>query len=128
MTGNHVFQLSLDPTRPRNGPAKTWSPLSTREKKKKVQAGLRIQKHRTESFNHDDIWTLLKKHDAQNAFVSASIGKRADREIDGPVGEQMLEKIRRRAYAYSISAAVEFAESFGAMLGGRCNQIKVLWS
>jgi hypothetical protein len=109
MTGNHVFQLTLDPDK-----AKKWARedmvaiVDKKDKKDKRACGFKTTK---ESFSHDDIWTLLKKYDAQKALMSASIGKRADRATDGPAGEQMLEKEGLVAgHAYSIIAAKEVTE------------------
>jgi hypothetical protein len=111
MTGNHVFQLSLDPKK-----GKSWfreDMKALQNPKDKRDCGFRRTK---ENYTDDQIWTLIRKYDAQKALISASIGKRPDRVTDGPAGEQMLEKEGLVAgHAYSIISAVEVVERVGGL-------------
>lgn len=106
MTGNHVFQLSLDTKK-----AKSWfreDMKAMKNPKDKRECGFRRTK---ELYSDEQLWTLLRKYDAQKALISASIGKRSDRVTDGPAGEQMLEREGLVAgHAYSIISAVELSE------------------
>jgi hypothetical protein len=111
MTGQHVFQLSLEEKK-----GKTWireDMVAKQDEKDKRACGFRTTE---ESFTHDQIWTLLKKYDSQKSLLSASIGKRADRKTDGPSGEQMLKAEGLVAgHAYSIIAAKEVVERINGL-------------
>jgi hypothetical protein len=108
MTGNNVFQLSLDE---KGGGGKRWmreDMVAIKDNKDKRACGFRSTK---EKFSEDQVWTLLKKYDRQKALISASIGKSAYRGNDGPRGEQMLDDVGLVAgHAYSIISAREVTE------------------
>ena len=103
MTGDNVFQMSLDP--------KGWireDMVAIKDKKDKRACGFRRTK---EVYSEDQLWTLLKKYDKQNALMSVSIGKMDYRKSDGPAGEQMLEREGLVAgHAYSIIQAREVSD------------------
>ena len=106
MTGNHVFQLSLD-----SKTEKSWireDIKAMKNPKDKRDCGFRRTK---EKFNDEQVWTLLKKYDQQKALMSGSIGKRKGRATDGPAGEQMLKQEGLVAgHAYSVISAVQVTE------------------
>jgi Calpain family cysteine protease len=106
MTGHNVFQLSLD-----TKGGITWcreDMKATKNPQDRRACGFSRTK---EKYGDDEIWTLLRKYDSRKALISASIGKRHDRIMDGPAGEQMLEKEGLVAgHAYSIISAMEVRE------------------
>jgi hypothetical protein len=111
MTGDNVFQLSLDPKRKQDWSREDMAAL--KDKKDKRACGFRGTK---EKYAHDQIWTLLKKYDFQKALMSASIGKSQDAKSDGPSGEEMLEKDGLVAgHAYSVIAAREVSERINGL-------------
>jgi hypothetical protein len=96
MTGNHVFQLSLDPNK-----AKKWA----------REDMVAIVDKKNKKFNRTTILGPSSKNDDVQKALMASIGKRADREIDSPAGAQMLEEEKLVAgHAYSIVAVKEVTE------------------
>ena len=103
MTGDNVFQMSVDS---KHGKWTREDMVAMKNKKNpsdKRSCGFRRTK---EKYNNDQIWTLLKKYDAQKALMSASIGKMDYRKTDGPSGEQMMERVGLVAgHAYSIIQA-----------------------
>lgn len=69
MTGDNVFQLSVDPS------THKWTRedmVAIKDKNDKRACGFRVTK---EKYSNDNLWTLLKKYDKQKALISASIGK-----------------------------------------------------
>ena len=69
-----------------------------------------------EKYSDEQIWTLLKKYDAQKALMSASISKSSAGKFSGPCGEEMLETEGLVAgHAYSVIQAFDVTE--GAILG-----------
>lgn len=123
MTGDHVFQMSLeDPSsssssktkemqKKKSQSGKKWireDMVALKNPKDKRDCGFRRTK---EAYSDDEVWTLLKKYDRQKALLSASIGKMAYRETDGPSGEQMLaDEGLVAGHAYSVIAAKEVSE------------------
>mmetsp|Transcript_59474 Transcript_59474/g.145633 ORF Transcript_59474/g.145633 Transcript_59474/m.145633 type:complete len:490 (-) Transcript_59474:2606-4075(-) len=115
MTGDHVFQLSLEEKQTKkkknSSPGKSWireDMVALKNPKDKRDCGFRRTK---ETYSEDQVWTLLKKYDRQKALISASIGKDANKKTDGPSGEQMLEQSGLVAgHAYSVIAAKEVSE------------------
>ncbi|KAG7365070.1 calcium-dependent cytoplasmic cysteine proteinase, papain-like protein [Nitzschia inconspicua] len=107
MTGNHVFQMSLD----EKGGGKRWlreDMVAIKNIEDKRACAFRSTK---EKFSEDQVWTLLTKYDRQKALISASIGKSVYRGNDGPRGEQMLDdKGLVAGHAYSVIAAKEVAQ------------------
>jgi hypothetical protein len=122
MTGDNVFQLSVDPS------THKWTRedmVAIKDKNDKRACGFRVTK---EKYSNDNLWTLLKKYDKQKALISASIGKMDYRKTDGPSGEQMLEREGLVAgHAYSVIQAREVSESFGSAEKFRLMQIRNPW-
>ena len=98
-----VFQMSL--VSGKNTGWKREDMVAIQDKKDKRACGFRTT---DELYTNDQLWTLLKKYDYQQALMSASIGKSDTRKSDGPAGEQMLEKEGLVAgHAYSLIQARE---------------------
>lgn len=112
MTGDRVFQMSLveEPDK-KNRHVHYWKRedmVALKDKKDRRACGFRATK---ETYNVDQLWTLMKKYDKQKALMSSSIGKTEYRKTDGPAGEQMLEKEGLMAgHAYSIIQARQVNE------------------
>jgi hypothetical protein len=111
MTGNHVFQMSIDEkksSKKKGGIWKREDMIAINDPKDKRACGFKTTK---ESYTEDQIWSLLKKYDRQKALISASIGKSQYAGNDGPRGEQMLDDVGLVAgHAYSVISAVEVTE------------------
>eukprot|EP00980_Cylindrotheca_fusiformis_P006908 scaffold1442_cov128-Cylindrotheca_fusiformis.AAC.29 len=111
MTGDHVFQMSLDSKTGKNW--KREDMVALQNPKDKRACGFKGTK---EKYSNDQVWTLLRKYDRQKALISASIGKVAFRDNDGPAGEQMLEREGLVAgHAYSVISAMEVTETIGGL-------------
>lgn len=102
-TGDNVFQISRDVDRGR------WirEDMVAHDDSKGGKRACYFLKTK-EAYSDDQLWVLMKKYDRRKALLSASIGKMAYRETDGPSGEQMLEREGLVAgHAYSVIRAVE---------------------
>lgn len=109
MTGDNVFIL-------RRQEKDTWKRIDMvpeDDVKDRRACGWRST---AEVYTDDQIWTLLKKYDAQKALMSASIAKSSSGKFSGPCGEEMLEKEGLVAgHAYSVIQAREVTE--GGLMG-----------
>jgi len=103
ITGDNVFQMSVNEDG--SGGWYREDMVAIDDKEDKRACGFRKTK---EKFTGENIWTLLKKYDQQQALMSASIGKMQHRKTDGPSGEQILEDSGLIAgHAYSVLQAKE---------------------
>ena len=110
MTGDHVFMLS------KQSDGSGWTRkdmIAENDPQDRRACGFRST---PETYTNEQIWTLLKKYDAQKALMSASIAKSSAGKFSGPCGEEMLEKEGLVAgHAYSVIQAREVTE--GGILG-----------